>query len=121
MNHPILDYVIKRNPNEPEFVQAVEEVILSLAPVIEKNPEYARLKIMERMVEPERMISFRVTWMDDKGEAQVNRGYRVQMNSAIGPYKGGLRFHPSVTTSVLNTNGRRQGRQRLRPERKIGK
>jgi glutamate dehydrogenase (NADP+) len=101
MSHPILDYVIKRNPNEPEFVQAVEEVILSLAPVIEKNPDYARLKILERMVEPERMISFRVTWLDDKGEAQVNRGYRVQMNSAIGPYKGGLRFHPSVTPSVL--------------------
>ena len=101
MSHPILDYVIKRNPNEPEFVQAVEEVILSIAPVIEKNPEYSRLKILERMVEPERMISFRVTWLDDKGEAQVNRGYRVQMNSAIGPYKGGLRFHPSVTPSVL--------------------
>jgi glutamate dehydrogenase (NADP+) len=101
MSHPILDYVIKRNPNEPEFVQAVEEVILSLAPVIEKNPDYARLKILERMVEPERMITFRVTWLDDKGEAQVNRGYRVQMNSAIGPYKGGLRFHPSVTPSVL--------------------
>lgn len=101
MSHPILEYVIKRNPNEPEFVQAVEEVILSIAPVIENNPEYSRLKILERMVEPERMISFRVTWLDDKGEAQVNRGYRVQMNSAIGPFKGGLRFHPSVTPSVL--------------------
>jgi glutamate dehydrogenase (NADP+) len=101
MNHPILDYVIKRNPNEPEFVQAAEEVILSIMPAIEKNPEYARLKILERILEPERLISFRVTWLDDKGEAQVNRGYRVQMNSAIGPYKGGLRFHPSVTQSVL--------------------
>jgi glutamate dehydrogenase (NADP+) len=101
MNHPILDYVIKRNPHEPEFIQAAEEVILSIAPVLEKNPEYGRLKILERILEPERLISFRVTWLDDKGEAQVNRGYRVQMNSAIGPYKGGLRFHPSVTQSVL--------------------
>ena len=98
---PILDYVIKRNPNEPEFVQAAEEVIISIMPVLEKNPEYVRLKILERMLEPERLISFRVTWLDDKGDAQVNRGYRVQMNSALGPYKGGLRFHPSVTQSVL--------------------
>lgn len=101
MNHPILDQVIKRNPNEPEFIQAVEEVALSILPVIERNPEYGRLKILERILEPERLISFRVTWLDDKGDAQVNRGYRVQMNSAIGPYKGGLRFHPSVTQSVL--------------------
>jgi glutamate dehydrogenase (NADP+) len=101
MSHPILDYVIKRNPNEPEFIQAAEEVILSIAPVLEKNPEFGRLKILERILEPERLISFRVTWLDDKGNAQVNRGYRVQMNSAIGPYKGGLRFHPSVTQSVL--------------------
>lgn len=98
---PILDYVKKRNPNEPEFVQAAEEVILSIMPVIEKNPEFARLKILERILEPERLISFRVNWINDKGEVQVNRGYRVQMNSAIGPYKGGLRFHPSVTQSVL--------------------
>ena len=101
MSHPILDYVLKRNPNEPEFFQAAEEVILSIAPALEKNPEFGRLKILERILEPERLISFRVTWLDDKGEAQVNRGYRVQMNSAIGPYKGGLRFHPSVTQSVL--------------------
>lgn len=101
MNHPILDYVIKRNPNEPEFIQAAEEVILSIAPALDKNPEFGRLKILERILEPERLISFRVTWLDDRGEAQVNRGYRVQMNSAIGPYKGGLRFHPSVTQSVL--------------------
>ena len=101
MNHPILDYVIKRNPNEPEFIQAAEEVITSIIPAIEKNAEIGRLKILERMLEPERLISFRVTWLNDKGEAQVNRGYRVQMNSAIGPYKGGLRFHPSVTQSVL--------------------
>jgi glutamate dehydrogenase (NADP+) len=97
----ILDNVKKRNPNEPEFLQAAEEVIASVLPVLEKNPEFARLKLLERMLEPERLISFRVTWLDDKGEVQVNRGYRVQMNSAIGPYKGGLRFHPTVTPSVL--------------------
>ncbi len=97
----ILESVKKRNPNEPEFLQAAEEVILSVLPVLERNPEFARLKLLERMLEPERLISFRVTWLDDKGEVQVNRGYRVQMNSAIGPYKGGLRFHPSVTPSVL--------------------
>ncbi|HEY0652375.1 MAG TPA: NADP-specific glutamate dehydrogenase [Chryseosolibacter sp.] len=97
----LLVTVKARNPNEPEFLQAAEEVILSIAPVIEKNPEFARLKILERMLEPERLISFKVTWLDDKGNVQVNRGYRVQMNSAIGPYKGGLRFHPSVTPSVL--------------------
>ncbi|NOS57428.1 MAG: NADP-specific glutamate dehydrogenase [Cyclobacteriaceae bacterium] len=97
----ILDNVKKRNPNEPEFLQAAEEVIASVLPVLEKNPKFARLKLLERMLEPERLISFRVTWLDDKGEVQVNRGYRVQMNSAIGPYKGGLRFHPTVTPSVL--------------------
>jgi len=97
----ILETVKKRNPNEPEFIQAAQEVIDSLTPVFERNPEYSRLKILERILEPERMITFRITWLDDKGEVQVNRGYRVQMNSAIGPYKGGLRFHPSVTPSVL--------------------
>jgi glutamate dehydrogenase (NADP+) len=97
----ILENVKKRNPNEPEFLQAAEEVIASVLPVLEKNPEFVRLKLLERMLEPERLISFRVTWLDDKGEVQVNRGYRVQMNSAIGPYKGGLRFHPTVTPSVL--------------------
>jgi glutamate dehydrogenase (NADP+) len=101
MSHPILDFVQKRNPHEPEFFQAAEEVILSILPALEKNPELGRLKILERILEPERLISFRVTWLDDKGEAQVNRGYRVQMNSAIGPYKGGLRFHPTVNQSVL--------------------
>lgn len=102
MSHQeILENVRKRNPNEPEFLQAAEEVILSVLPVLERNPEYARLKLLERMLEPERMISFRVNWLDDKGNVQLNRGYRVQMNSAIGPYKGGLRFHPSVTPSVL--------------------
>jgi len=99
--HDILDKVKQRNPHEPEFVQAAEEVILSVLPVLERNPDYVRLKVLDRILEPERLISFRVTWLDDKGEVQINRGYRVQMNSAIGPYKGGLRFHPSVTPSVL--------------------
>lgn len=97
----LLNAVRLRNPNEPEFLQAAEEVIHSVIPAIEKNPSLARLKILERMLEPERSISFRVTWIDDKGDVQVNRGYRIQMNSAIGPYKGGLRFHPSVNPSVL--------------------
>ncbi|MCA4900743.1 MAG: NADP-specific glutamate dehydrogenase [Bacteroidota bacterium] len=102
MSHSsILESVKKRNPNEPEFLQAAEEVIASVMPALERNPAFAKLKLLERMLEPERLISFRVTWLDDKGEVQVNRGYRVQMNSAIGPYKGGLRFHPSVTPSVL--------------------
>jgi glutamate dehydrogenase (NADP+) len=99
--HDILDFVKQRNPNEPEFIQAAEEVITSVWPVMERNPEFIRLRLLERMLEPERQISFRVTWLDDKGNVQVNRGHRVQMNSAIGPYKGGLRFHPSVTPSVL--------------------
>lgn len=97
----ILDIVKQRNPNEPEFNQAAEEVITSIVPVLEKDPSFVKHKILERMLEPERLISFRVTWLDDKGEVQVNRGYRVQMNSAIGPYKGGLRFHPSVNRSIL--------------------
>ena len=102
MDHlEILSQVRKRNPNEPEFIQAAEEVIASVLPVLSRNPEFVRLKLLERMLEPERLISFRVTWMDDAGNIQVNRGYRVQMNSAIGPYKGGLRFHPSVTPSIL--------------------
>jgi glutamate dehydrogenase (NADP+) len=97
----LLNLVRLRNPNEPEFLQAAEEVIHSVIPAIEKNPSFVKLKILERMLEPERSISFRVTWIDDKGDVQVNRGYRIQMNSAIGPYKGGLRFHPSVNPSVL--------------------
>ncbi|MFI3303213.1 MAG: NADP-specific glutamate dehydrogenase [Rikenellaceae bacterium] len=91
----------RKNPNEPEFHQATLEVVESLAPVILDNPKYKDAKILERIAEPERVIMFRVAWLDDKGEVQVNRGYRVQMNSAIGPYKGGLRFHPSVNLSVL--------------------
>ncbi len=102
MSHSeIFEKVKQRNSNEPEFLQAVDEVLLSVIPVLDKHAEFRKLKIFERMVEPERLISFRVTWLDDRGEVQVNRGYRVQMNSAIGPYKGGLRFHPSVTPSVL--------------------
>ena len=90
-----------RYPAETEFHQAVTEVAKSVWSFIEKNPKYQKAKILERIVEPERVILFRVTWMDRSGEVQVNRGYRVQMNSAIGPYKGGLRFHPSVTLGTL--------------------
>ncbi|MBN2536847.1 NADP-specific glutamate dehydrogenase [candidate division WOR-3 bacterium] len=93
--------VKRRNPAEPEFHQAVEEVAASLMPFIERNPKYSHHRILERMVEPERVILFRVPWVDDRGEVQVNRGFRVEMNSAIGPYKGGLRFHPSVTLGML--------------------
>jgi glutamate dehydrogenase/leucine dehydrogenase len=96
-----MDYVKARNPNESEFHQAVYEVVGSLMPFIDKNPKYQKSKILERIVEPERMIMFRVPWVDDKGEVQVNRGFRIQMNSAIGPYKGGLRFHKSVNLSIL--------------------
>jgi glutamate dehydrogenase (NADP+) len=97
----ILNTVADRNPNQPEFLQAVEEVVATVVPFMEANPKYKNHKLLERMVEPERVIMFRVTWLDDQGEIQVNRGYRVQMNSAIGPYKGGLRFHPSVNLSIL--------------------
>ncbi len=96
-----MEKVIAKNPAEPEFHQAVEEVVESVWPVIETNPRYRSGKILERVVEPERVISFRVPWVDDQGEIQVNRGYRIEMNSAIGPYKGGLRFHPSVTQGIL--------------------
>ncbi|MEW5693530.1 MAG: NADP-specific glutamate dehydrogenase [Candidatus Hydrogenedentota bacterium] len=90
-----------KHPNQPEFHQAVCEVLTSIMPVVDANPMYQKAKILERIVEPERVIIFRVNWLDDKGEVQVNRGYRIQMNSAIGPYKGGLRFHPSVNLSIL--------------------
>src|SRR5512136_569944 len=90
-----------KNPGETEFHQAVQEVVESLSLVFDRHPEYRSAKILERMVEPERVIMFRVPWMDDQGEAQINRGFRIQMNSAIGPYKGGLRFHPSVTLGIL--------------------
>ena len=91
----------QRDPNQPEFHQAVEEVFGSLQPFLAKNPKYTQQGLLERIVEPERVIMFRVSWVDDKGQVQVNRGYRVQMNSAIGPYKGGLRFHPTVNLGVL--------------------
>jgi glutamate dehydrogenase (NADP+) len=90
-----------QNPSEPEFHQAVEEVLGSLTIVLEHHPEYRSMKILERMIEPERVITFRVPWMDDQGEIHINRGFRIEMNSAIGPYKGGLRFHPSVTLGIL--------------------
>ncbi|MBP7216479.1 MAG: NADP-specific glutamate dehydrogenase [Candidatus Omnitrophica bacterium] len=93
--------VMEKNPAQPEFHQAVREVVESVMPFIEKNPKYEKAKVLERMVEPERVIMFRVPWLDDKGEVQINRGYRIEMNSAIGPYKGGLRFHPSVSLSIL--------------------
>ncbi|MFA5388736.1 MAG: NADP-specific glutamate dehydrogenase [Candidatus Omnitrophota bacterium] len=93
--------VIERNPGEPEFHQAVREVAESVMPFIEKNPKYQKAKILDRMTEPERTIIFRVPWVDDKGEVQMNRGFRIQMSSAIGPYKGGIRLHPSVNLSIL--------------------
>ena len=102
----VYERVVAQNPGEPEFHQAVKEVLDSLKVVIDKNEEeYRRLSILERLVEPERIISFRVPWVDDKGKVQVNKGYRVQFNSAIGPYKGGLRFHPSVNQSILKFLG----------------
>lgn len=97
----IVAHVRAKNPSEPEFHQAVEEVTSSLETVLERHPEYRSSKILERMVEPERVVIFRVPWTDDQGEIHVNRGFRIQMNSAIGPYKGGLRFHPSVTLGIL--------------------
>ena len=101
----VYDGLAKRNANEPEFLQAVREVLESIQPVVEKHPEYEKAGLIERLVEPERIISFRVPWVDDQGKVQVNRGYRVQFNSAIGPYKGGLRFHPDVTPSVVKFLG----------------
>lgn len=97
----VIELVKKKNPGELEFHQAIEEVLNSLAPVLEKNPKYQKAKILERLVEPERVFMFRVPWINDKGEVQVNRGFRIQYNSAIGPYKGGLRFHPSVYLGIL--------------------
>ena len=102
---PILDRAIQRNPDDKEFIQAVTEVFTSLEPVAEKHPEYVENGIFERIVEPERQIIFRVPWVDDNGKVQVNRGYRVEFNSAIGPYKGGLRFHPSVNISIIKFLG----------------
>ena len=97
----LMETVIKRNPGETEFHQTVKEVLESLEPVLEQSPEYITTGVVERMVEPERIIKFRVPWVDDNGKVQVNRGFRIQFNSAIGPYKGGLRFHPSVNESII--------------------
>ena len=104
MKDHIADFMRKvkaKNPGEIEFHQAVHEVVTSLVPVLENKPVYLKENILERLVEPERMIMFRVPWQDDNGKVQVNRGFRVQFNSAIGPYKGGLRFHPSVNLSIM--------------------
>ena len=101
----VMQTVIDRNPNEPEFHQAVREVLSSLKPVIEKHPEYEKNAILERIVEPDRLITFKVPWVDDKGEYHVNRGFRVQFNNAIGPYKGGLRLHPSVYQGIIKFLG----------------
>ena len=97
--------VKQKNPNEIEFLQAVEEVAEVVIPFMEKTPKYNDKMLLERMVEPERVLMFRVPWLDDKGNTKVNRGYRVEFNSAIGPYKGGLRFHPSVNLSILKFLG----------------
>ena len=94
-----------KNGHEPEFIQAVEEVAETVIPFIQDNPKYGDAKILERLVEPERVIMFRVPWIDSNGVVQVNRGYRVEFNSAIGPYKGGLRFHPTVNLSILKFLG----------------
>jgi len=104
VNH-LYKLVEQRNPNEVEFHQAVKEVLESLVPVLAKNPEYINKAVLDRIAEPERMISFRVPWVDDNGNVKVNRGFRVQFNSAIGPYKGGLRFHPSVNASIIKFLG----------------
>lgn len=101
----VIEQVKKRNAGEPEFIQTVEEVFHSIEKVVEAHPEYEKTGLLERMVEPERAISFRVTWVDDAGKVQVNRGFRVQYNSAIGPYKGGLRFHPSVYIGIIKFLG----------------
>ncbi|SDZ58189.1 glutamate dehydrogenase (NADP+) [Evansella caseinilytica] len=101
----VYETVKRRNPNESEFHQAVKEVFDSLLPVFEKHPQYIKQAVLERIVEPERIISFRVPWVDDQGNVQVNRGFRVQFNSALGPYKGGLRFHPSVNASIIKFLG----------------
>ena len=101
----VLEETAAKNACEPEFLQAVNEVLTTIEPVIDAHPEYEELSILERFVEPERTISFRVPWIDDKGKVRVNRGYRVQFSSLIGPYKGGLRFHPSVNQSIMKFLG----------------
>ena len=101
MTNDIMAIIKARDPHEKAFHQAVSEVVESVKPVLDRNPQYRQAKILERITEPERVILFRVPWMDDAGTIQINRGYRIQMSSAIGPYKGGLRFHPSVNLGIL--------------------
>lgn len=101
----VLDGLKRNNPGQPEFHQAATEVLLSLAPLLDKDPKYAKHKIIERLIEPDRLVEFRVAWQDDAGQTQVNRGYRVQFNNAVGPYKGGLRFHPSVNAGIIKFLG----------------
>jgi glutamate dehydrogenase (NADP+) len=101
----VYDLVLRRNPGEDEFHQAVREVLDSLGPVIAKHPEYADARVIERICEPERQIIFRVPWIDDQGRIEINRGFRVEFNSALGPYKGGLRFHPSVYLGIVKFLG----------------
>ncbi|NLM62020.1 MAG: NADP-specific glutamate dehydrogenase, partial [Clostridiales bacterium] len=101
----VLERVKAQNPNEPEYIQAVTEVLTSLQSYVDAHPEYERAGLLERLCEPERIVIFRVPWVDDAGRVQVNKGYRVQFNSAIGPYKGGLRFHPSVSLSIMKFLG----------------
>ena len=101
MTDDIMAIIKARDPHEREFHQAVSEVLESVKPVLDRNPRYRQAKILERITEPERVVMFRVPWMDDHGNVQINRGFRIQMSSAIGPYKGGLRFHPSVNLSIL--------------------
>src|SRR5271157_5504030 len=101
----VIELVKQRDPGQLEFHQAVTEVLTSLAPAIDAHPEFNQNKILERLVEPERIVQFKVAWLDDKQEINLNRGYRIQFNSAVGPYKGGLRFHPTVTLSILKFLG----------------
>src|SRR5690625_259410 len=105
----IREEVVRRNPGETEFFQAVDEIFGTLGPVMERHPEYVEHGILRRMGEPERQIIFRVPWVDDKGVAKINRGFRVEFNSALGPYKGGIRFHPSVYSGIMKFLGIEQG------------
>jgi len=105
MLNDIYRSVVEKDPNQPEFHQAVQEVLESLEVVLEKHPELRRMKIVERLVEPERVIMFRIPWTTDDGEIMVNRGFRIEFNGAIGPYKGGMRFHPSVNLGILKFLG----------------
>ena len=104
----VLRELIEKNPQEPEFHQAAREILSGLKPIVDRHPEYENAALLERFVEPERAILFRVPWVDDRGVVRVNKGYRVQFNSAIGPYKGGLRFHPSVNLSIVKFLGLEQ-------------